>query len=213
MGKRNRSQGRLRQRRSAGKTRKKVIWIVGEGSTEKRYFEALHRYLRIPGSLAEIKVYDGKGGDAARVWLKAQKELKDRNLVPGPKGDVDAVWLVFDCEPHDPTKYNNAKDTFHRIQKEVGFEVCVSLPCMELWFLLHFCDCPPARTLGTAKATVKILQAKWPNYKKGDIDINRLNSKQAEARGRAMQLWPEEFPRNPATSVFRLVDELEKLGS
>ena len=212
MGKRDRRRQFPRYRQSLGRKEKEVIWIVGEGVTEKMYFEAMRRALRIPGSLAEIKVYEGGGGSAEGVLARAKKELRDHGLSPGV--DVNRIWLVYDCEPHDPNKSKVSRAVFHKTKTERYYEACVSHPCMELWFLLHFAQCPPAKELATPALVQRHLKKYLPSYKKGHKEtFLKINKHLKEAKERASKLWGGNFPERPATGAHLLIEALEALGS
>jgi hypothetical protein len=187
-----------------------VHWIAGEGTTEKIYFEALKQSLRIPGELAVIRVIHGTGGGTKSLAREVDKELKRKGFKVGD--DVDQVWLVFDSEPHDPQRCGEAESTFLEIGKKQHFQVAVSCPSVELWFLLHFADVPSAKALRSPAEAVSQLKKHIPGYQKGRVPFSKIDSHRDTAKKRAHALWKNAFPNHPATNIHLLVTALEDLA-
>ena len=83
----------------------------------------------------------------------------------------------------------------------------VSNPCIELWFLLHFCD--QTANIKPEKCE-KELKKHWNDYRKGQLSEkhkNDLTSNQEKAVERAKRLFEH---KNPCTTIYLLIDELER---
>lgn len=111
---------------------KNNLLLVIEGTTEKIYFErlkGLERYATL-----RIKPDLPKHSNLQSLLEYAIKEQKS--------GVYDYVWLVFDRDIL--LTQNLPKTTLDLISnpkklKEQGIDVADSMPCFEIWFLLHFC--------------------------------------------------------------------------
>lgn len=101
--------------------------IIGDGQTEKWYFELMKLHETLP-----------------RIDLKPELPVKRKlkNLfdqaIENAK-DYDKVFLIFDL---DAILHNNQIDDFKKylgkVKKNKKIQVLVNNPCLEFWFLLHF---------------------------------------------------------------------------
>ena len=88
-----------------------------------------------------------------------------------------------------------------------GFHLAVSVPCFELWLLLHFRDNPGARH---RKDLQRLLKKKVPTYEK-NCSFSDFAKGFEEAATGAERLEDDEEPfKNPSTSMFRLVESLKR---
>ena len=130
------------ERKYAGRTTKGSALIVCEGEfTEPYYLKGLLTYLNINSANVEIIAGQTRSNAVAVV-----KRARDRfQQIPR-----DRVFVVIDGEQADlsrarqlcktPLQRANAR----RGQPEIRIDPIVSLPCFEVWLLLHFryCDQP-----------------------------------------------------------------------
>lgn len=111
---------------------KNNLLLVVEGTTEKIYFErlkGLERYATL-----RIKPDLPKHSNLQSLLEYAKKEQKS--------GAYDYVWLVFDRDVL--LTQNLPKTTLDLINnpeklKSQGIDIADSMPCFEIWFLLHYC--------------------------------------------------------------------------
>lgn len=113
------------------------ILIVCEGAeTEPNYFKSLREYLKLP--TVNVKVKDRAGApisvvkEAEALVKKRQEDIRDgRTRLP----PFEAVWCVFDVEnPHDNQSFNSAICS----ADQNAFQLAVSNPAFEYWYVLHF---------------------------------------------------------------------------
>ena len=84
-----------------------------------------------------------------------------------------------------------------------------SIPVFELWLLLHFTK---VNSYLTGEECIKRLKVEEPKYKKGQLTDKLkkvLTEKKQDAICRAKAL---EYPFNPSTKVYLLLEELEKIN-
>lgn len=125
----------------------------------------------------------------------------------------DEVWCVFDAD-------NNPGRNIEKAQKKAKAQrinLCLSNPCFELWYLLHFCYYDTAIT---ARDLQSKLAEKISKYDKTNDyfdslkgkretairNANRLNKKQMDA---GIELLSMES--NPSTQVVKLVENMLKI--
>ncbi len=114
------------------------LLILCEGeNTERQYIEGFAKKHR--KSLVYVKIADVTG--VPMTLVREAKNLRDaaadaasreqdRNLL------FDQVWCVFDLDEHPNV---TAAMTMARAN---GIKVALSVPCFELWLVLHFRDSP-----------------------------------------------------------------------
>ena len=106
---------------------KNPIHIIGEGLTEKRYFEHLK------------KIRDYK----YRIWPRNFDKPSIKSIIKRAEdilsGDVTVV-CVFDADILEKNKKEaeEYKSFKHKHRKNKNLFICDSLPAIEFWFLLHF---------------------------------------------------------------------------
>lgn len=132
---------------------------------------------------------------------KINQQYVNRILKQFPKQKKDKHFLLYDLDVREMLgKLQAIKDTI----------LLVSNPCIELWYVLHTCN-------HTAEANsaqcVAQLERICKGYKKGLIcdKLKReliTGSKDACKRAKKLTLY-----NNPSTSIYRLIDELEKVES
>lgn len=98
---------------------------------KKIYLEGVRAAWRI--LTAEIKVV-GVGMTPSKVVEEAikRKEERHREARKGNEVDYDEVWCVFDRDTH--TDFDEAL----LLAKKSRICVAFSVPCFEIWYLLHF---------------------------------------------------------------------------
>lgn len=185
--------------------------IVCEGEkTEPNYFKSFPKKI---GKIVYNFEFDGGGISTLKVVEKAI-ELRDKS-----KQKYDRVWTVFDKDSFKPDSFNSA------IEKAKANKIgCAwSNEAFELWYLLHFHNrVTPMPRDSYKKAIESAINAKLANkkkpfeYKKNDPTMYAVLQKmgnQTQAIKWAKKL-NENFDgfnfadQNPATQVFKLVEEL-----
>lgn len=190
-----------------------AILIVCEGAkTETTYFRTLKEQLKLP--LVEIAT--ARGGSAVRVVedaynlrIKREEETgRSKELLTPPR--YKEVWCVFDVE--DVTRrreYNRAIEDARRYK----FQVAVSNPAFEIWYMLHFrFSEAPYQNGNEVKDALK---AYIPDYTESKNVFAQLTELREIANRRARRLDDNKLERDqaeqfnyPWTSVYKLVDRL-----
>ena len=107
------------------------IIIIGDGFSEKIYFESLKTEGRLTNFkiIPELPEPKGKGGTFVKVFKKAETELAKENK---------KIFCLIDMD----TVYAENKEDAYQARKEKlqqKGEVIYELnPCFEIWILLHY---------------------------------------------------------------------------
>jgi len=181
----------------------KHLVIVCEGEdTEVTYFS---HYKNRRYSGVRIEVRSDRGNDPVGLVKYALKRITDsKDPLDMAKGD--RIWCVFDADNHNQEE----------LEKAIGMarpniELALSVPCFELWFILHF---RMHTTRLNADDTCHILEKLIPGYFKGmDIfdlilqsrDTAMINSDRLKSRSSRFR---PHIDNNPSTMVHLLVEEI-----
>ena len=190
------------------------VLIVCEGKkTEPLYFRGLRLALR--RHPANVVIEDRKSGldPKSLVAFAIETFKKDK--------DFDHVFCVFDKDKH--ISYNAALDKIRatRLTGGATLHPITSVPCFEIWLLLHFTyTTRPFSKAGSDSNCALLIDAldrkgRIPVYEKGSRDIFRaISAKLEKAISNAEML--EKFHKtsqtdNPSTRVHHLVQYLRSL--
>lgn len=209
MNQRRRDRERKPARRAPSRDPKPILLVVCEGDvTEKDYLQGIadkYRNSRVRVEIAPDAGLDPKNlVKAAKDWKKAAEEKarkqEDDNLA------YDQVWCLHDIDDHPADRIAAAKE----MAREVGIQLAVSNPNIELWLYLHFDSTGPIDRFKLAK----LLRKRIPQYDK-HVDFQDYEAGLAIAMQRAKQLDKDaasagEPGRNPTTGVYRLITEIQK---
>ena len=199
------------------------ILIVSEGSkTEPNYFREIKNCWRL--HTANVQIVPGGSGTAPdQVVTYAEKLFRDGNREKGiRKRAFEFVYVVFDRDEH-PSYFdalNKVKALDRKLKNDgnqpVRFVAIASVPCFELWLLLHYEDVlvPIDR-----RDVERRLRRYMPDYAKGKKDLFSITCATLDAaRKRAEHLRRHlghtafsSDSRQPFTEVDRLVDRLRSL--
>lgn len=111
------------------KTRKTnpTVLVIVEGETEQVYFSQLRGYERLAGITVIPKM--AKRSSPYYVVKQAIEAINDEAF--------DMIWCVFDRDVLSNTKPADF-DEIYREAKRKDIRFAESLPCFEVWFLMHF---------------------------------------------------------------------------
>lgn len=197
------------------------ILIVSEGGkTEPNYFEDIRRSKRLP--IRNITVSPGDlGTQPIQVvqYAKALFENGDVHKGIQPRA-FEQIFAVFDRDDH-PTYFDalHVADSLDRklrndLKQAVSFKAIASVPCFELWLLLHFED-----ILTPIHRNEVILRlnrpGNIPGYTKGAENVyaithERLQTATQRAERLAARFTPYSEPE-PYTGIIDLVKILMRL--
>jgi hypothetical protein len=177
----------------------KAILIIAE-KTEKIYFENFKKLKR--GVNVEIR--KDSGSDPITL-IKFSNRIKEEY-------DVDRVYCVYDVDSTDEGALIEAQN----LASEFGISTCISNPCFEIWFLLHFQY--STASLDSYSDVKRELLKYLADYDKNKNVYDKLQLLQAKAIRHAKQL--EEHHKqecitsirrcNPSTQIYVIVDYLNK---
>ncbi|MEI7639872.1 MAG: RloB family protein [Syntrophus sp. (in: bacteria)] len=199
------------QRERARRAQHERVLIVCEGEkTEPNYFKGLRAALAI--NAMNVIIADKKRGlDPNRLVEYALEEYRKDS-------DFEHVFCVFDRDKH--ATYDAAMDKIRRTRMRKGTKLhpITSIPCFEIWLLLHFTYttrsfCAAADDSNCA-LVMSDLEKYMPGYEKGAKDVFMGDERLETASNHAKQL--EEFHKtsgtdNPSTRIYRLVEYLRGL--
>jgi hypothetical protein len=189
-------------RRQGKREPQKTYLIVCEGTTEESYFKALC------GSRSNVTVTKSGGSCPMGIVKYAQEEMEYYH----------AIICVFDKEfdKGREKKFRQANEKLARLAKKYTKKTIIgawSVPCFELWFLLHFE--PSSSPFDSCEAVEKKLKTKekFEKYDKAGNYHKFLSDKTESALSNAAALYEESQHNqsdNPSTTVHLTVEFLLK---
>lgn len=180
---------RRSRRQARQKPQRPVILIVCEGETEQAYFHAIKAHYR-RATPFNIEITRASHSDPVRVVEKGKGLNKGK--------DYDRVFCVVDGDK--PERIERARK---RIAASFDLDLMVSIPCFEVWLLLHF-DRSDAPLASCAQACDR-LRKSLPNYAKGQhYDFTPLTDRIDVAIENAKWLATRRL-NNPATDLHHLL--------
>lgn len=193
-------------RRPAPRLSGDLILIVCEGeATEPSYFKAIKQQWRIPP--LQVEVYGKEcGSDPCSVvrFAIAKKEIpRDEDGLY-----YDQAWCVIDKDKHTNLKMALVTAKANRVN------ICLSVPCFEFWYLLHFVY--TTKPFTNAKAVISELKKhlKHGKYQKNTSPVKELMPRLNSAIRHAQKVRTnneETGSDNPSTGVDLLIKELRKI--
>jgi hypothetical protein len=172
--------------------------ILVEGSTELIYLQNLKDACRRFGFT--VRLQKAKHGNPASLVEEAVKEYE--------KGVYQKVWCVYDCDVlfHDKAE---RFDSVYQIALKQGIQFAESMPCIEVWFILHFKK--PRNFYNNANVVIADLKKHIPQYSKNQDWqarnlYNSLKEHTEQALTNVLNLPPiNHSVQNTATSIHELV--------
>jgi hypothetical protein len=174
------------------------ILIVCEGvATERDYFDGFRRSSR--NQLVEVEIAR-KGGDPDFIVRRAKALREEADGAARRERDdflrYEQVWCVFDRDEHSHF------DSAVGMARDNGIEVAASVPCFELWLLLHFREQPGAQNRHAMQALMKTIVTGFEKH----LDFSEFEPGYDDAVRRARKLEEDaraagEPFRNPSTGV------------
>lgn len=162
---------RVQTRSKPTKTAKKALFVCGEGYTEKDYFDALRKKLRISPKLMHVKKCSGTSVANIASELKRARRNELRDM---PDLRYDEFWGVVDTEWKTDWKGYAVRPKRPERSDSRPIIWAVSSASFERWILLHFEANPPKRNGHDSADYVG-------HYLSGYSSANkRLNEKQCE---------------------------------
>ena len=215
-------QGRKLERKQGNRENHDRILIVSEGrKTEPLYFQDIRAFYRLHS--ANVQVYYSKLGTAPIQVVKYAQQLftkGDMHIGIRPKS-FEQVYAVFDRDDHcsyfDALRL--AKSLDGKIKNDnkqsVVFKSISSVPCFELWLLLHYEDVSAPLTRYEVMARLKKY---FPEYEKSKSGVFQITCQYLplaiERANRLIDLSKthhDTVSQHPRTEINILVNVLKKL--
>lgn len=196
---------KLRDKRSfrrmpGQKPPRSITLIVCEGETESEYFAAARIHFGL--STAEVMVAENTEGSAPISVVNCAERKS------GEPGGYDKIYCVFDRDDHESFQRARERIRFlaDRKKKPLPIEEAISIPCFEVWVLLHF-ECMDAPFFRCAEVIDRIRKY-MAEYEKADTTtVTQLMARVSAAVDHAD--WLEDRAAkndfNPYTSVHRIL--------
>jgi len=126
-------------RRDANREKARTFLIVVEGEkTERIYFETLCRVL----GLKSVEVHHPECTDPIGLVEVAVARAEAR-AASATQDAFDEVWIVFDRESQHGDRIKQIQPA-RQLAADRKHRVALSIPCFELWLVLHFQPRPGA---------------------------------------------------------------------
>jgi len=212
--KRNARRAESHRRKIAKRAPYERILIVCEGEkTEPLYFHRLRRKFGL--NPVNMVIADKKSGLDPKRLVDYALDLFKKDPT------FNHVYCVFDRDKH--TTYaaalNKIRDT--RLRGGAKIHAIASVPCFEIWILLHFCyttrSFEAAGNVSNCALVVAELRKKGriPGYDKGAADVfnlltGMLDTALVNAK-RLAKFHTNSETDNPSTQVHELVEYLQSL--
>ena len=207
-----RQQRKLARKKASRADYDRILIVCEGGKTEPQYFDEIRQFYRL--HTANVRVLPGAYGTAPQQVVDFARDecRKTRKW--------EKVYCVFDRDDH--LNFNNAlqsaaatdKKIKNDINKSIRFRAIKSIPCFELWLLLHFEYVSREIHRDEVRHLLR-QQDRLPNYEKGQGGHFELTRHLLETAYQNADRLKEEQRRhgreNPFTDVDMLVKELIRL--
>ena len=140
------------ERSAPSRTVNSRICILPEGENEAHYFRGLINEVR-----ALSVVVDDVRGVPKTLITRAQEiqQMNQRAISRGEPPDYDQIWCVSDGGDDHP----NVPEALAREARQSRIRVAISMPCFEVWQLLHFEELT-TRPIESAAAAKRLMREK-----------------------------------------------------
>ena len=211
------SKGALARRSSRFVEKRRVLVICEGQKTEPNYFRSLRSKLKL--STVDVEICGNCSSAPKRLVQFGIKELDKDD-------DYDVIFFVFDKDSHET--YEHAIREINKLQKDYNKKLILaitSVPCFEVWFLLHY-EKYMTKHIGGRKSAGKCVisdlkkKDEFKHYDKGQncfsllearMEIAKLNSTYILERG--IREGDDEHHINPSTKVHILIEILEQVAT
>lgn len=177
------------ERRTGVRQERRTILILTNGiRTEVDYFEAVKKEPWIKPGKVTVKFQAGTPTDV----VKRASEIRDDSA-------YSQAWAVCDVDNFDVTEAI-------AIASHQDVEFALSVPCFEVWLILHVAEgCPGFNTATQVGTHLKRIVRTWDKTK---LNYKDFQGGVFEAVTRAPRLG-DPPDANPSTAVWRLINSLK----
>lgn len=197
------------RRRPGSKPPRSITLVVCEGETERIYFDVIREKFRL--TTADVHIPKNMEGSAP---ISVVRYALEKYAEPG---GYDQIFCVFDRDRH--ASFHEARALIHssatRTRSPVPVKEAVSIPCFEIWVLMHFIqtDAPFGRC---GEVIARIDRDYVHGYEKTDRKIaehlmNRLDD--AIRNAEWLESRAPDNDNNPYTSAHHVVSHFANVAS
>ena len=195
------------------------VLIVSEGKkTEPLYFDEIRRTFRL--HTANVEVRQSEFGTQPKQVVEYAHDLflnGDRHRKIAPRS-FERVFAVFDRDEH--RTYHEALSLAESLngklrndaKQKVEFRAIASVPCFELWLLLHFENIQHPLHRSEALQRLKQHILGYEKGLEGTFGLTRDKLNVASERARSLAANTAHNGNEPFTNVDFLVDLLVSFG-
>lgn len=202
------------QRRVAVKDPYETVLIICEDTKSvPYYFKECIRLFRL--NSANVKVIPGKGSAPISIIEQAMQIGEETS-------GIDHIFCVFDQDNHESFDRAIDRIRLHNEQndlKKPKYTLVKSIPCFEIWLLLHFVystkqyEMKPQKS--AAEQVCHEVKKYIPKYSKNDVTwFNEIKNRMDIAIKHAKQLelyHGKNRSPNPSTNMHEIIEYLMRL--
>lgn len=195
----------------------RLVVIAAEDTyAAKQYFESeLFQSNRIKIEVLATPNTNDTEGEATHSSPLAVANRLHAYIEKYDLNDDDILCIMVDKDRWPDRMLSDvARKTFRRKRRNIL--LAVSNPCFELWLYLHVSDWDTSVSrISSQEMTSKLRLALGGSYSKTNLNMSNYHGRifAASTRARNLDIAPEDrWPQTIGTRVYRLIDDLHKLG-
>lgn len=171
-----------------------ILLVCGGERTEVNYFDGMKSLERLKGVKVQLRPCP-------------ESPLRIVEYADRQREGYDECWCIFDKDEFESFEKANIE------ARRKGIKVAYSIPCFEIWYLLHYEGC--MTPIMEARDALRRLQRHLPQYEKNLLEIYEILQPLQDAaieNGGTLKQQRKENNANswPLTTVCKLVTRLRK---
>lgn len=184
-----------------------VVIVCDDKATAPAYFGLLKREVR---QYVTVRVVPAPCEGASPDAVVAQAIREKATLADSPDDEArDAVWVLLDLE--GDANRRQQTEAARKKAAQGGVKVALSIPCYEVWTLLHLEDI--GQLFNSCGEVVSRVKRLWQQRfgeelgSKARADYSKIIPLRHEAARRAESHWNNNAPSR--TEVFRVIQQID----
>ena len=186
-----------------------VTIVCDDTATAPAYFIVLRREVK---QRLTLKVFRAPCQGASPDMVVEEAIRKTREFAQGgdrDDNDRDVVWALLDVES-EPERQSQAQDAKTKAEQN-GVKVALSVPCYEVWTLLHLQD--TGEQFANCREVLARVRQQWKACfgqqlgPKAQADYSKIVPRRGEAAKRAEAHWNNGDPSR--TEVFGVIRDID----
>ena len=188
--------------------RTRFVFICAEGNnkTETNYFRSFN------SKDIQFKFVSGKTTDPINMSKDLIEKMGREDFDPSIG---DCAFCLIDG---DNNQYKDQQiETADVLASRHGFQLILSNPCFEVWFLCHYS--PSTKQFYSSEEVIKELRQYLPKYSKADPNIKEVlsdklliaidNAKKLESFCCELRIKKHTVAFQPCTEVYKIIEQLK----